>query len=411
MHEYALNANDVIDKTISRSESAPAVVFPLDDLPGLQAARILSDRNIPTIGIARERGHPFCRTNSCDRVEIGNCDNIDGVNKLLKLGSSLSRKGVLIPCSDLTVLMVARHRERLSRFYYVPPADLETLEMLMDKTKFAAFAGANGLLVPKTVIVQNKADADQASRDLTFPCVVKPNIKTPEWFATIRSKVVVINTSDEWEKFYARVPASVDKLILQEWVVGPETNLYSCNCYFDLEGKPVTSFVARKIRQWPPEIGISSLGQEVQNDHVRDETLRLFTIAGLKGLGYLEMKQDDISKKYFVIEANVGRPTGRSAIAEAGDVELLYAAYLNVQNLPLPDNLTQQFLGVKWINILSDLRSAHHYWRKGELTFSGWWQSLQGRKCYAVWSWRDPAPFLYLLAKSLLSFLTKSRKR
>ena len=99
MHEYAPNANDVIDKTFSSSEPAPAVVFPLDDLPGLQAARILSDRNIPTIGMARVRGHPFGRTNCCDRVEIGNCDNIDGVEILLELGSSLSKKGVLIPAA------------------------------------------------------------------------------------------------------------------------------------------------------------------------------------------------------------------------------------------------------------------------------------------------------------------------
>ena len=69
--------------------------------------------------------------------------------------------------------------------------------------------------------------------------------------------------------FYYRVAQSVDSLILQEWIAGPETNLYSCNCYFDLEGNPVASFVTRKIRQWPPHIGVGSLGQEVQNDHVR----------------------------------------------------------------------------------------------------------------------------------------------
>ena len=401
----------MIDEIVSRSGQAPAVIFPLDDLPGLQAARILARHHVPTIGMARDPDHPFCSTRSCDRVVFGDCDNIEGVDMLMELASNLSGKAVLIPCSDLTVLMVARHRERLRQHYYVPPAELKTLEMLMDKTEFAVFAVANGMLVPRTAIVQNKADADNASRDLNFPCIVKPNIKTPEWFAAIRSKVVIIRTVDEWTKFYERVPKSVDKLILQEWVAGPESNLYSCNCYFNLDGKPVTSFVARKIRQWPPEIGISSLGQEVQNDHVRDETLRLFSIAGLRGLGYLEMKQDERSKRYFVIEANVGRPTGRSAIAEAGGVNLLYAAYLNVQNLPLPDSLTQQYLGVKWIHILSDLRSAHHYWRKGELTFGDWLHSLRGRKCYAVWSWRDPKPFLCLLAKAFFSFLTRPRRK
>ena len=70
MHEYAPNANDVIDKTFSRSEPAPAVVFPLDDLPGLQAARILAARGVPTVGMARDPKHPFCRTRICERLEV-----------------------------------------------------------------------------------------------------------------------------------------------------------------------------------------------------------------------------------------------------------------------------------------------------------------------------------------------------
>ncbi len=394
----------MVTQTLTRLGPAPAVVFPLDDLPGLQAARILSARGVPVIGFTRRPGHPYCRTTVCESVEAGDCDTVQGIEKLIAVGARLGAKGVLFPCSDSTVLMVARHRERLARYYHVPPSDLETLEMLMDKTKFAEFAGSHGLLVPSTAIIKCEADADRASRELTFPLIVKPNVKSPDWYQQFGAKVAILGSAEEWMEFYGRVPPSVASLIVQEWIVGPEINLYSCNCYFDRRGNPVTSFVARKIRQWPPEIGISSLGQEVRNDHVRDVTLELFAVAGLRGLGYLEMKQDERNHRYFIIEANVGRPTGRSAIAEGGGVELLYAVYCDALGLPAPDRLTQRYGQVKWIHLLADLKSAHHLWRRGELTLKDWWRSISGPKVYAVWSWRDPAPFLVEAKRAAFSF-------
>ncbi|MCZ6771392.1 MAG: carboxylate--amine ligase [Proteobacteria bacterium] len=394
----------MVTQTLSRLGPAPAVVFPLDDLPGLQAARILSARDVPVIGLARDPGHPYCRTTVCESVEAGDCDTLQGIEKLMVLGAHLGIKGVLFPCSDSTVLMVARHRERLARYYHVPPSDLETLEMLMDKTKFAEFCGRHGLLVPSTAIVKCKADADQAARELTFPCIVKPNVKSPDWYRQFVAKVVILESAGAWMDFYGRIPQSVDSLIVQEWIVGPEINLYSCNCYFDRQGNPVTSFVARKIRQWPPQIGVSSLGQEARNDHVRDVTLELFAVAGLRGLGYLEMKRDERDHRYFIIEANVGRPTGRSAIAEGGGVELLYAVYCDALGLPAPDQLTQGYGQVKWIHLLADLKSARHYWQRGELTLMDWWRSISGPKVYAVWSWRDPAPFLVEAKRAAFSF-------
>ena len=36
-----------------------------------------------------------------------------------------------------------------------------------------------------------------------------------------------------------------------------------------------------------------------------------------------------------------------------------------------------------------DLRSALHYWRRGELSARGWIESLRGPKIDAVFSWRE----------------------
>ncbi|HKZ01966.1 MAG TPA: hypothetical protein VJ180_06995, partial [Pyrinomonadaceae bacterium] len=65
----------------------------------------------------------------------------------------------------------------------------------------------------------------------------------------------------------------------------------------------------------------------------------MFQSVNYRGLGYVEMKRDVNTGKHFIIEPNIGRPTGRSAIAEAGGVAMLYAAYCDTVQRTLPVNL------------------------------------------------------------------------
>ena len=122
------------------------------------------------------------------------------------------------------------------------------------------------------------------------------------------------------------------------------------------------------------------------------------------------MKRDQRTGKHYIIEPNIGRPTGRSAIAEAGGVELLYTKYCDLLALPLPPNREQKYIGTKWIYLRHDAQSALYYWWKGELTLADWWRSIRGRKWDAVFSWNDQAPFWYDLWASLMN-LAKSLVR
>jgi predicted ATP-grasp superfamily ATP-dependent carboligase len=127
---------------------------------------------------------------------------------------------------------------------------------------------------------------------------------------------------------------------------------------------------------------------------VLETTLSLFGGLSYRGLGYLEMKRDARTARQYIIEPNVGRPTGRSAIAEAGGVPLLYTMYCDAMGLPLPQERTQRYSGAKWVYLRHDLQSASVYWRRGELSLREWARSLRGRKAFAMLSRSDPAPFL-----------------
>ena len=379
-----------------------AIIIGLDSLPGIQSARTLARHGVPVIAIARRPKHYCCRTRVCSKILVADTQSDEFIDLLVALGPTLDQKAVLFPCTDTSVLLVSQHRQKLQDRYHVALPEPDVVEMLMDKARFFTYAQGRGFRLPRTVVLRTRADVEQAIEELTFPCVLKPALKTPAWARNSPSKVFRVHSAEELVTAYGRCSSWARPLVVQEWVVGSDANLYSCNCYFDARFGLVAAFVARKLRQWPPEAGISCLGEECRNDTVLEESLRLFRSVDYRGLGYVEMKRDERSGEHFILEANIGRPTGRSAIAEAGGVELLYAMVCDNAGWPLPENLEQQYRGVKWIHLHYDLRSALSYWRRGELTLREFRRSWQGRKTYALFSWTDPGPFLGDLQSTLI---------
>jgi predicted ATP-grasp superfamily ATP-dependent carboligase len=355
---------------------------------------------VKVVGLAFDLEHPCARTRVCERIVTAPRDGARLVATLAELGPTLGAPAVLYPCTDETVLQIARHRDRLETWYRIPIAPTETLEDLADKSGFVRCARAAGVPVPPTFVLRSSVDARQAAASLTFPCILKPDRRTARWLRHVGAKVMRVERREDLMGTYDRCAPFADSLVVQQWIEGDDGQLFSCNCYFDRDGEPLVTFVARKVRQWPPRMGVSSLGVECRNDVVLDLTLRLFRAARFHGLAYLEVKRDARTGEHFAIEANVGRPTGRSAIAEAGGVELLYTMYCDALGLPLPTGRQQRYGSAKWIYWRQDLRSAFYYWRAGELSLREWARSYRGKKATAVFSWNDPRPFLVDLVKA-----------
>jgi D-aspartate ligase len=372
-----------------------AVVAALDCITGLQTTRLLVRRGIPVVGIVADRRHFCARTRLPDRIVTSPTSGEELIATLEELGSSgLLGEGpaVLIPCSDASVLAISRWRDRLEGQYrfVMPPHD--TLELLMDKVRFAEYATAAGLPIPETHILRDRVGAERAAGSLTYPAVLKPPLKNARWVAATKAKVFRVDGAAELLDVYDRYAPASDVLIAQAWIEGDETDLISANLYFDRDGTPRTVFIARKIRQWPLDTGTSCLGEEVRDDSVRDCALQLFGDLGYRGLAYVEMKVDAATGRRLIVEPNVGRPTGRSAIAEEGGVELLLTAYLDALGEPVPST-PQAYRGAKWIYWRHDLQAALSQMAAGRLGPVAWWRSVRGPKFEAVFDRQDLAPF------------------
>jgi len=375
------------------------VVVGLDTSTGLQSARILAAHGIPVIGLAQDPHDPCCRTRACDRVVRADTTGPELIDALVQLGVDQDERGVVLPCTDESVLLISKHRCELEPWFHVALPEQELVERLVDKAHFYAFAEASGFRVPSGVVLRERGDALEAAAHLDFPRILKPALKTAAWRRRSSAKAYFLGSGGALMELYDRVAPGVGPLVLQEWVSGADGNHYTCNGYFGRDAEPLVTFTSRKLRQWPPTGGEGCLSEEVEADFVRDETVRFFRTIGHRGLGYLEMKQDADTGEYVILEANVGRPTGRSAQAEASGVPLLYTLYCDAVGWPLPPQRAEHARPVKWIHYRRDVQAALHHWRRGELTLEEWARSWQGAKQDALFSLHDPAPFFGDLAR------------
>ncbi|MEJ2487970.1 MAG: hypothetical protein P8Y68_19815, partial [Anaerolineales bacterium] len=90
-----------------------AIVIGLDNMNGIQTARILARRNVPVIAIAKDPNHYCCKTKVCEKILFTDTSTEELITTLESLAPELEQKAVLYPCTDITVLQVSRHRERL----------------------------------------------------------------------------------------------------------------------------------------------------------------------------------------------------------------------------------------------------------------------------------------------------------
>jgi D-aspartate ligase len=275
-------------RTVRPTDQSPhAIVVGLDSFTGLQTARILHGRGIPVMGVASNPGHFCCRTKVCERVVVAATTAVNLIPALEDLGAQLPRKAVLVPCADESVLLISQHRLRLEKYYYIQLPDPETVEMLMDKISFYTYAQDAGLSIPLTFLLHNRGEAERAAQKLSYPCILKPPKKSRTWQQNTDTKAFKIARAEELLTTYDCCAGWAEVLLVQQWIEGADADLYSCNCYFGADGQPLVTFIARKLRQWPPETGTSCLGEEVRNDVVLQESIRLFRGVNYRGLGYV----------------------------------------------------------------------------------------------------------------------------
>lgn len=382
--------------------NAPAVVVGLN-VTGLGVVRSLDKslpRDAPIIGVCESSWQAGAYTRLCDRKYYCRRYGSDGlVESLIEIGKEFSVKPVLFLTDDATVLLVSKHRERLGPYYHFLLPSEDVVDLLVDKARFARFAEKNGFSVPATFIISDRDDLVRALEEIRFPCFLKPRYRGEQWEKRGYPKGFRSRTREELISLYDKIRPAEQRCIVQEWIEGSDSELYFCRVFFDDTSRCIASFTSRKLRQWPPEAGNTSMAEPVSCPEVEKETIRLYESLRLNGLGAVEFKRDASDKIYKIIEPCVGRAGTMAEIATANGVNFPLVTYAYLTKMNVPEKVIRR--PVRWIQEECDLQSCLHLVRTKKLSLRELVQSYAGPKCFALFSRKDPLPLVATVLKDL----------
>lgn len=322
---------------------------------------------------------------------------------LIELGKEFDRKPVLCTGADDYVVFISKYREELSQYYLFLFPEHDLIDEILDKHKVYELAMKHNIPCPKTFVIENDNQVEEAILQIDFPCILKPTLGH-EFRKKINKKAIVIRDPDQLRNEYNGYRQH-GKLILQEIIPGDNSCFYKVATLYDDNMKLLALFSLQKNHQFPAEYGTGAHIVSKQVPELVEMCLPFFEKLNLKGIGMIEFKKDPRDGVYKFIEINPRFWLTHSLTEPAGiDFAYMYYLYVTGQN-PVPR--LKQIDGVKWIYLVRYYLTFRDKKKRGEMTWEDFYKGLRGRKEFALLAWDDPMPFI----RSAWSHLKNARKQ
>jgi predicted ATP-grasp superfamily ATP-dependent carboligase len=393
----------------------PAIVLGLNP-NALGTIRSLAPMGVPVIAIDYPPTGPHdqkwmsSRTRLCRKVFLAPPRSEQTLlETLLELGPTLPRPGVILPSGDDQAMCLAGHRALLSRHYLFEVPDRDTMDLINDKARFCSFAREEGFPVPVSYCSVSPSDLDRVAPELHFPCIIKPRIRDEAWERAFGAeKVVRVDSVQALFATYGRL-APDHRLIIQEAIPGPDSELYFSHAYVSRDGELLALWTGRKIRQHPIGFGTSTMAESLHDVEVAAISRRLIEKLRLRGYTSVEFKRDARDGTYRIMELTPARTWYPHYLGTAAGVNIPWIWYNDLSGGPRI-RATEFRAGVRWVDEFRDFSVSADYIRAGQLTLREWLRSYRAPLALAHFSLRDPVPALFVIVRVIRGCITASFK-
>lgn len=315
------------------------------------------------------------------------------------------REGVVIPCSDDGLELIATERATLTEMGYVPvEANDEVLLAMLDKEKTFELASAAGIEAPWVKTVRSPQEAKTAAARVKFPCALKPRHSHRFAHQFASGKAFVVNDEAELEAALARTLAAGVEMMITEIVPGPDADTCSYYSYIDQDGRPLFDVTKRKLRQFPPWWGLGCFHVTDWIPEVAEVGLAFFQGVGVRGMANVEFKRDERDGRLKLIECNHRLTAATEQLRRAG-ADMPLFTYKKTLGLSVPASLPYRS-GVGYWYPLADARAFLRYRAAGEWSLGQWLRSIARPQTFPLASIRDPMPSIVAILRRAQAFLS-----
>ena len=382
--------------TVPRATILPEAVVLGKGPNALGAIRSLALAQVPVGLVSSDAGDPVMRLRYARSKHVFAGDVMTaGAAFGDYLEAHLSPGSVLIPTSDVLVQWMASQRARLARsFRFCIPSDA-VVTLLLDKARQVETVRRFGVPVPNTTRMTRPVEEIAAA--LRFPMIVKPT--TPQVLRDLAQKNLIVRSLVQLQDFVREHYELLPGLLAQEFIPGPDSRQWVCNCAFDRASRLAQAFVFQRLSLYPPHRGQTSYARSRPNKEVVALVAEIGRKLGYTGPAMIEFKFDDRDGQYKYFETNP-RLGQCNFFDTCCGVNNVHATYLLALDRDLPEAMPVQRNNVMFVNLLFDVR-GRLLDKQGIASVC--WMYLRNLRFPHVGQWRywlDPLPsmaFDYLL--------------
>lgn len=361
---------------------------------GLGIVRSLGRLGVPVYYVHTSWWEPAFSSRYCRGRHLLNIESAspeEGVARLLEIGRKLGDRPILIPTTDQWAIWVADHAAVLKEAYRFPSQDASLVRTLCDKSCMQDLARRIGIPIAQAVVPHSKEDIERFLETAVFPVMVKATDAGSFRRDTGGTKFV-IQTPGELLALYAKAEDGENpNFIIQEFIPGDD---WMFDGYFDKDSECVFGITGKKIRRFPVNTGVTSLGICLRNETVEKTTAHFMKAIGYRGILDIGYRYDRRDGQYKVLDVNPRIGCTFRLFAANNGLDVARTLYLDMTGQPIP--AWQSVEGRKWIVEDFDMYSALRSRRDHSLSLKEWARSLRGVQEAACFALDDPLPFLMM---------------
>jgi predicted ATP-grasp superfamily ATP-dependent carboligase len=380
----------------SGTSTRPAVILGLA-AAGLAPLRVLGAMGVPCLGLYRD-----------PRKEMGRCSRYLARSRRVSAAPSHDEllaaldeltapwrdtMPVLIPASDIYAAFVDELQDELRPRYTIRCARRRLRSAFVDKVTTLELCNEVGVSIPRSLALATQGELTSIAREFRFPVIVKPR---RSYGIAFPGKNFVADRAETLHAFFDEYPALLDRVVVQEMVRGGDGHIVMVISYSGEEGRVLSMATLRKLRQWPPDRGVTSFGRSDWLPEAASITRGFLDHLGYQGFAATELVEDVESGRLQLLEVNPRLSLPTRLVLDAG-VDLVGTAWREMTG-GTPGARGHvggpQVEQVHWMDLHRDLLSMIDKSRRGQIRLSSWVRSLLRVRSHAVFDWRDPRPWL-----------------
>jgi predicted ATP-grasp superfamily ATP-dependent carboligase len=203
----------------------------------------------------------------------------------------------LLPVGHHSTECVSRYRGELLEYTAVPVPARERFERAWDKGRTFEAARRASVPRPRTIVSNSEPEAEEVSDVIGFPAVIKSRS------ASGSRGIRYVDDEREFTDAY-RAVATRDSCPLVQERIPPDGRGLGAGFLVDGDGEVRAQFAYRRLREYPPSGGPSTLRESIDGTDVLESGRRLLEELDWRGVAMVEFKRDPRDGEAKLMEVN-----------------------------------------------------------------------------------------------------------